>query len=123
MPEKTIRDRWRFAPTVPLQRPVRGNRKTGYRKGKDIKQGLSRSRHRGRVESLTQEQRRRAAAVGPEVQNKLVTARSDLAVKIETAVTTWDGGPYFRRQLDRGRVRPVVCVEYCSSNCAVNTPI
>jgi hypothetical protein len=41
MPEKTIRDRWRFAPTVPMQRPVRGNRKTGYRKGKDIKQGLS----------------------------------------------------------------------------------
>jgi len=41
MPGKTIRDRWGFAPTAPMQQPARGNRRTGCGKGKITKQGIS----------------------------------------------------------------------------------
>jgi hypothetical protein len=41
MPGKTTRDRWRFAPTAPMQPPARGNRKTGLPQGQNTKPRIS----------------------------------------------------------------------------------
>jgi hypothetical protein len=53
-------------------------------------------------------------------RRRIGRARPESYKKIGTTATTKDGGPHSRLQLDRGRVRPVVCVQYRSSNCAAS---